>query len=109
MVCAAALATLSIIEEDGLLANVRERETQFRELLGRTEGVKEVRGRGLLLAAVLDEPVAADLVPAALEAGLVVNNVRPDAVRLTPPLMISEDETTEAVRRFETALATLLV
>jgi acetylornithine/N-succinyldiaminopimelate aminotransferase len=104
VVCAAALATLSEIETRGLLSNVSVRQEQFRTLLGRLEGVSDVRGRGLLLAAVLREPVAAGLVQEALQEGLVVNNVLPDAVRFTPPLTISENEVNQAVQRFEAAL-----
>ncbi len=103
-VCAAALATLSEIETRDLLTNVSAREEQFKKLLGRLDGVRNVRGRGLLLAAVLHHPVATDLIREALQEGLVVNNVSPDAVRFTPPLTISEDEVTQAVRRFESAL-----
>ena len=106
-VCAAALATLAIIEEDGVLANVTDRERQFRSLLDGVPRVQEVRGRGLLLAAVLNEPVAADLVLAALDEGLIVNNVRPDAVRFAPPLTITKSETREAISRFARALASL--
>lgn len=104
VVCAAALATLSEIETRGLLGNVSVRHDQFRAMLGRLEGVRDVRGRGLLLAAVLRESVAADLVQEALQEGLVVNNVLSDAVRFAPPLTISEDEVSQAVQRFEVAL-----
>ena len=65
----------------------------------------EVRGRGLLLAAVLEGEWAAEATRRALELGLVVNNVRPDAVRFAPPLTISREETAEAISRFGAALA----
>ena len=104
VVCAAALATLSEIETRGLLGNVSVRQDQFRTMLGRLEGVSEVRGRGLLLAAVLRDPIAAGLVQEALQEGLVVNNVLSDAVRFTPPLTMSEDEVNQAVQMFGTAL-----
>lgn len=107
VVCAAALATLSAIEDDGLLTNARERGDQFAHLLSRLPGVRDVRGRGLLLAAVLEEPAADHAVLAALDEGLVVNNVRPDAVRFTPPLSISAAEVEEAVQRFERALRSI--
>ena len=106
-VCAAALATLAIIEDDGVLANALERERQFRSLLAGMPGVREVRGRGLLLGVALTEPVAARLVLAALDEGLIVNNVLPDTVRFTPPLTITESETEEAASRFARSLATL--
>jgi acetylornithine/N-succinyldiaminopimelate aminotransferase len=56
-----------------------------------------VRGAGLLVAAVLDGPTAADVVQRALGAGLMVNAVAPDAVRLAPPLLVADDEVDEAL------------
>ncbi|MCP2264060.1 acetylornithine transaminase [Promicromonospora thailandica] len=99
---AAALATLGVIERDGLLTNVREVGSLLRqeiEMCG-SPLVKEVRGRGLLLAVVLNEPVAPRVATAALEAGLVVNAVAPDAIRLAPPLILTAEQATEAARFF---------
>lgn len=104
VVCRAALAVLDEIEDRDLLTNVRERSAQLMAGLGALDGVQEVRGRGLLLAAVLDEPRAADVTAAALDAGLVVNNVRPDAVRLAPPLVLRSDEADLAIQRLAQAL-----
>jgi acetylornithine/N-succinyldiaminopimelate aminotransferase len=52
---------------------------------------------GLLLAAQLDQPIAKDVTAAALERGLLVNAVRPDAVRVAPPLLVSDDELAAAL------------
>ncbi len=100
VVCAAANAVFAEMEERDVLANVAARSDQFREGLMALHGVRGVRGRGLLLAAVLEEERAGEVAAAALANGLVVNAVRPDAVRFAPPLTISEDETTEAITRF---------
>ena len=54
--------------------------------------INGVRGRGLLQAVLLAEPIAPALVDAALAAGFVVNAPRPDVLRLAPPLIISADE-----------------
>jgi acetylornithine aminotransferase len=67
-------------------------------------GVIEVRGRGLLLAARLDGERAGSVTERALDGGLVVNAVRPDAVRFAPPLTITPDEVDLAVERFAGAL-----
>lgn len=107
VVCAAALATLEVIEDDELLANASARGAQLRRLLSEPAGVRSVRGRGLLLAAVLREPVAGQLVEVGLEEGLVVNNVRPDAVRFAPPLSITPAEAEEAAIRFSAVLGRL--
>jgi acetylornithine aminotransferase len=74
-------------------------------LLSEVNGVRDIRGRGLLLAAVLDDPIADRVVAASLAEGLVVNNVRADAVRFAPPLSISPAEVEEAVERFAAAIA----
>lgn len=104
-VCAAAHATLDEIESRGLLENTRARSAQLTTALNGIDGVGSVRGRGLLLAAVLTEPRAGDVAAAALEAGLVVNAVRPDAVRFAPPLTVSAEEVDEAVSRFAGAMS----
>lgn len=104
-VCAAAHATLDEIESRDLLENTRARSAQLSTGLTGIDGVASVRGRGLLLAAVLTEPRAGDVAGAALDAGLVVNAVRPDAVRFAPPLTVTADEVDEALSRFGGAMA----
>ncbi len=95
--CAAALAVLDTIERDGLLAQV----TAVGERLGaglqavRHPLVAGVRGRGLWLAVALTADRAADVEAAARRAGLLVNAVQPDAIRLAPPLILSPAEADE--------------
>jgi predicted acetylornithine/succinylornithine family transaminase len=60
-------------------------------------GVAQVRGRGLLLAAELVDGDSKSVTATCLERGLVVNNVTPTAVRLAPPLTVSDAEVDEAV------------
>jgi predicted acetylornithine/succinylornithine family transaminase len=67
-------------------------------------GVEQVRGRGLLLGAQLRSPVAREVAARALELGLVVNPVRSDVIRLTPPLTVSSEEIQLAVERLGAAL-----
>lgn len=104
VVCAAALAVLSEIEERALLENCRQRSEQLKVELSSINGIKEIRGRGLLLAAALDRDRAGEVAEAALDEGLIVNAVRPDAIRFAPPLSITEDEVDEAVERFSQAM-----
>jgi acetylornithine/N-succinyldiaminopimelate aminotransferase len=103
VVCAAALAVLDEIEHDDLLTNVSARSAQLAAGLLDLDGVSAVRGRGLLLAAILDGR-AAEVVSRCLDAGLVVNAVRPDAIRFAPPLNVTEDEVDLALERFAAAL-----
>jgi acetylornithine/succinyldiaminopimelate/putrescine aminotransferase len=104
VVCAAALAVLDEIEDRQLLTNCRARSGQMRTGLESLPGVVEVRGRGLLLAAVLDSDRAGAVAESARELGLIVNAVRPNAVRFAPPLTIGEEEVVEAISRFGGAL-----
>ena len=60
--------------------------------------VAGTRGRGLLQALVLAAPVAGEVVAVALQRGLVVNDVVPDAVRLAPALIVDDDLDTMAAR-----------
>jgi acetylornithine aminotransferase len=96
---------LDEIESRDLLANTIARSAQLSDALGSLDGVAAVRGRGLLLAAVLDRPDAGDVASAALDAGLIVNAVRPDAIRFAPPLTVTAEEVDQAVDRFAGALA----
>lgn len=104
VVCAAALAVLDEIEDRQLLANCRERSAQLRLGLESLPGVVEVRGRGLLLAVVLDSERAVSITDRARDVGLLVNAVRPNAVRFAPPLSISTAEVETALERFACAL-----
>ncbi|MGE5827972.1 MAG: acetylornithine transaminase [Micromonosporaceae bacterium] len=91
---AAALAVLATIESDGLLDHVKrigERLRQGVESLGHPL-VAGVRGAGLMLAIVLTRPVSAAAVDALRQAGFLANPVQPDAVRLTPPLILSAEQ-----------------
>ncbi|XOJ25948.1 acetylornithine transaminase [Cellulosimicrobium sp. SJTW-1] len=99
---AAALATLGVIERDGLLENVRAVGALLRDGIAAAGNplVAGVRGRGLLLAVQLTRPVAADVARAALDAGFVVNAVAPDAIRLAPPLVLTADQARDVVAFF---------
>jgi acetylornithine aminotransferase len=93
VVCAAALATLGVIERDGLLAQVRTLGDQLsRALTAASPLVTRVRGTGLLLAVELTRPIAADVADRALAAGFIVNPVTPTALRLAPPLILTWDQ-----------------
>ena len=83
-----------------LLAGAR-----LQRLLLSTPGVTAVRGLGLLLAAELDGRDTKAVAAACLERGLVVNNVTPTALRLAPPLTVSDSEIDEAVSIVKEVLA----
>ncbi|MGV9559788.1 acetylornithine transaminase [Streptomyces sp. NPDC003401] len=92
--CAAGLAVLDTIENEGLLENVKRQGERLRDGI---EGlghplIDYVRGAGLLLGIVLTEPLAPQVRQAAQEAGFLVNAPAPDVVRLMPPLNLRDDE-----------------
>ena len=68
--------------------------------------ITEVRGKGLLLAMAFDRDIAERVVLECLQNGLIVNNVRPNAIRFVPPLTISEAEVDEGVAIIEKVLST---
>ncbi|MGC0408581.1 acetylornithine/N-succinyldiaminopimelate aminotransferase [Streptomyces sp. SAI-195] len=91
--CAAGLAVLDTIEDEGLLDNVKRQSERLR---GEIEGLEHpliahVRGAGLLLGIVLTEPLAAQVQQAAQDAGILVNAPAPDVVRLMPALNLGDD------------------
>ncbi|MFE5583542.1 acetylornithine transaminase [Kitasatospora sp. NPDC056531] len=91
---AAGLAVLDTIESQGLLEHVRKIGERLRrgvEAIG-DPLVSHVRGAGLLIGIVLTRPVSAEVQAAAQETGFLVNAAVPDAVRLAPPLVLTEQE-----------------
>ena len=96
---AAALATLGVIEQDNLLANAQARGEQLRDGIMATGNslFKSTRGAGLLDAVELTHPCAHAAMNWMLEHGLIVNAVAPDALRLAPPLIVSEQDVDEAI------------
>lgn len=102
---AAALAVLGIVDDPLLLRRVRELGAYLCERLDGLEGVRETRGRGLMIGVGLKEGIDAAAVGAdLLERGLVVNAPRPDTLRLLPPLVIDSDHIDLAVGLIEESL-----
>lgn len=101
--CAAATAVLETID-DTFLAEVRRKGQVLSDATLAIPGVKEVRGRGLMLGVVLEQPVAKRVVTLGLEQGVILNAPEDNVIRLTPPLVISDDEIARAVERLAAAL-----
>ncbi len=109
LTCAAAYATLKYIIENNVADNARKVGQYFtgrlQELKGKHSFITEVRGKGLLLAVEFDGEIAADVLQACLENGLLVNRVKPNALRFMPPLIIGHGEVDEAVHILDKVLA----
>jgi predicted acetylornithine/succinylornithine family transaminase len=103
---AAAKAVLAELQRIDAPATARRSGARLMEALRGAPGVRDVRGLGLLVAAELEPGRDAKAVASAcLEAGLVVNAVTPTALRLAPPLTVSEAEIDEAVALLGKVLA----
>ena len=100
----AARATLSVMEDEDVCGRAQEKGHRLTTGLRALPGVVSVRGAGLLLAAQLERPEAREVATGALTRGLLVNAVRPDAVRLAPPLLVSDDEIDQALAILEESL-----
>jgi len=102
LAASAAREVLRVMEEIDAPACAAVRGAALTSLLAALPGVTAVRGLGLLLAAELDPDVldgrtGADVARACLDAGLVVNGITPTALRLAPPLTVTDDELVEGV------------
>ena len=94
VIAAACHATLKTLLQSNLIAKTLEKEQYIREQL-QHRGIKEIRGKGLMLALILSTPeLAQQLVKIALERGLLLFFLlfEKRAVRVTPPLTISKKE-----------------
>ncbi len=104
--CAAALAVLDTIEEEGLLDSARVRGDHLAGAVAALDDplVDHVRGIGMWRAVVLTAPVAKQVEAAAAPHGALVNAVAPDVVRLAPALVISREEIDTGVAALGAAL-----
>ena len=98
---AAAYATLKYVIEKDIPGNAKKVGQYLMEKL---EGFKkkypfitEVRGRGLLVAVYFNSEISSSVVKACIERGLLVNKLKPNAIRLIPPLIIGNADVDRAV------------
>ncbi len=95
LACVAGLTTLDIVEQDNLLAHADHLGQFIRQgiasALQGVNGIREIRGQGLMIGIELDRPCG-DLVRQALAAGLLINVTADSVIRLLPPLILSQKE-----------------
>lgn len=105
----AATAVLEVMRNEDVPARALGAGARLAEGLCALDGVLGVRGLGLLMAVELDVDrlgrSASEIAAELLSAGIVVNAVTPSALRLTPSLLISDDEIARAVETIGTVLA----
>lgn len=111
LACAAGLATLAAIEDEGLCAHAEKMgeliKLGFQTAFADTPAVKVVRNAGLMIGIELDRPCG-ELVKMALAAKLLINVTADKVVRLLPPLVIKQDEAQELVRRLSDVIKEFL-
>jgi predicted acetylornithine/succinylornithine family transaminase len=109
LACSAGYATVKYILEHNLVENCQQvgdyLKASLEGLEARFESVVEVRGRGLMLAVELSSDIADSVVKACLEDGLLLNAVKPNAVRFMPPLIIGKRDVDKAMGILERVLA----
>ena len=108
LACAASAFVVDQILNQGVLetANARSEymDKKIAELEDRSDLVIGQRGKGLLRAIILRDDIAADVVGKGISQGLLSNPVRPNAIRLMPPLTVTEEELDDAFGIIETVL-----
>lgn len=102
----ATLETMIAIDAPAVAANAAE---TLNESLLKLDGVSSTRGLGLLLAAELVEVDARAVAQECLRAGLVLNAVTPTALRLTPPLIITDDQIAEGIEILDAAIKSVKI
>jgi predicted acetylornithine/succinylornithine family transaminase len=109
LACAAAYATVKFIIDNNVAGNADEvgryLASGLEKLKQKYQFITDVRGRGLLLAMEFDCDIAQSLVMACLDRGLLVNRLKPNALRFMPPLIIGNEEADQALSVLDKALS----
>ncbi|HEY32219.1 MAG TPA: aspartate aminotransferase family protein [Dehalococcoidia bacterium] len=111
LTCAVAYAVIKYIVENNIAGNAKKVGQYLIEglkgLQQKYPFITDVRGRGLLVAIGLDRDISQEVMMACLERGLLVNRVKPNALRFIPPLIIGNSEVDEALGILDKALSTV--
>jgi len=107
--CAAAYATVKYIVDNKLSEKAARVGEHFvaglEKLKSKYAFIRQIRGRGLLLALEFDREIAQDVLNTCLGEGLLVNRVKPNTLRFMPPLIITPEEVDEALGILDRVLA----
>ncbi len=111
LACAAGYATLKFVIDNNIAGNARKVGqyliTRLESLRQKFQFITDVRGRGLLVALEFNRDIAPSVVTACLDSGLLVNRLKPNALRFIPPLIIGNEEVDEALGILDKALSTI--
>jgi predicted acetylornithine/succinylornithine family transaminase len=111
LACAAGYATLKFVSDNDIAGNAN-RVGQYlidglKSLRDKFQFITDVRGRGLLVAVEFSQDIAQSVLMACLARGLLVNRLKPNALRFMPPLIIGEGEVDEALAILDKALSNI--
>ena len=106
---AAAYATLKYVIDNEIADNAAKvgqyLMARLNDLKEKYSFITDVRGRGLLLAIEFDREIGQDILDACLENGMLINRLKPNAIRLIPPLIIGNSEVDEALGILDKSLS----
>jgi acetylornithine/N-succinyldiaminopimelate aminotransferase len=109
LACATAYAVFKYVVEHDVPGMAKKSGqyllTGMEKLKAKYPFIKEVRGRGLLAAMYFNKDISPALVSRCLETGLLVNGVKPNGIRIMPPLSIPTEDIDEGLARLDKALA----
>jgi len=104
LACAAALAVLEIMEQDNLMKNAEEVGSYLIEELKKIEGVKEVRGRGLMIGIDLPEELSQVKKNLLFKQYIFTGEAKPNVIRLLPALNLNKEQADYFLENFKIAL-----
>jgi acetylornithine/N-succinyldiaminopimelate aminotransferase len=111
LACAAGYATVKFVIDNNIAGRVKEVGQYLMDGLEKMKpkfpAITDIRGRGLLVALEFNSDIAPALVTACLERGLLVNQLKPNALRFMPPLIIGRKEVDEALGILDEALVSV--
>lgn len=106
LACAAAIAVLDIMHDEGLVANTEKVGSYLLEELHKLPGIKEIRGRGLMIGIEFEEPIKEIRSKLLFEQKVFTGVAGTNTIRLLPPLCLSMEEAAEFISRFRKVLGT---
>lgn len=104
LACAAAIAVLDIMHDEGLVANAEKVGSYLLEELHKLPGIKEIRGRGLMIGIEFEEPIKEIRSKLLFEQKVFTGVAGTNTIRLLPPLCLSMEEAAEFISRFRKVL-----
>ena len=101
---AAGLSVIKVLKKERLLASAKKHEKVIKNSVAKIEGVKEVRGSGLLIGIELDAEISTSVKDRLLSKGVIVNAPNPTTIRIAPALSVSKVQIERFIKLFAESL-----